>query len=61
MLIEMRSSMAGARFACIPGDIVDWQPDAEALRLIDKGYAIEVPRNDDEDTPPRTPRSKAKK
>ena len=61
MLIEMRTSMAGARFACIPGDVVDWQPDAEALRLIDQGYAVEVPRNDDTESQPRTSKSKAKK
>jgi len=38
MKIKMRVSFAGAGFSAGPGDEVD-RPDAEAIRLIEKGYA----------------------
>jgi hypothetical protein len=39
MKIKMLTSMAGEAFAFKPGDVVD-REDAEAIRLIEKGYAV---------------------
>lgn len=48
MLVEMRMSVAGARYSLAPGDVAEFS-DAEAQALIDKGYAVEVvPESDPE-------------
>jgi hypothetical protein len=42
MKLKMSSYTAGSDFALAPGDVTDRFPDAEALRLIEKGYATLV-------------------
>lgn len=39
MKIKMRVHFAGAGFAAAPGDEID-RPNDEAIRLINKGYAV---------------------
>lgn len=41
MKIKMLVSFAGAGFSASPGDEID-RPDAEAIRLVQKGYAVPV-------------------
>lgn len=42
MLIRMLTSIADSNGAFHVGDLVNWEPDGEAQRLVDRGYA-EVP------------------
>lgn len=48
MKLKMSVYTAGADFMLSPGDITDRFPGAEAMRLVDRGYAILV-----EDEPER--------
>jgi hypothetical protein len=48
MKLKMAVHTAGVNFALEPGEITDQFPDAEALRLIERGYATLV-----EDEPER--------
>ncbi|MEF2549996.1 hypothetical protein VQ042_01285 [Aurantimonas sp. A2-1-M11] len=42
MKIKMTTSMAGVAFALSPGDETEQFGDAEAIRLIEAGYAVPV-------------------
>jgi hypothetical protein len=42
MKLKMSVYTAGTDFALAPGDVTDRFPDAEALRLIERGYATLV-------------------
>lgn len=42
MKLKMSTYTAGSDFVLAPGDVTDRFPDAEALRLIEKGYATLV-------------------
>jgi hypothetical protein len=43
MKLKMSVHVAGADYAFKPGDVTDRFPNAEALRLIERGYAVPVP------------------
>ena len=40
MKLKMAVYTAGADYMLSPGDVTDRFPDAEALRLIERGYAV---------------------
>ena len=42
MKLKMQTYIAGSEYALQPGDVTDRFPDAEAQRLIDRGYAVLV-------------------
>lgn len=42
MKLKMSVYTAGAEFALAPGDVTERFSDAEAIRLIEKGYAVPV-------------------
>lgn len=42
MKLKMSVYTAGSDFALAPGDVTDRFPDAEAIRLIERGYAVPV-------------------
>ncbi len=60
MVVELKTSLAGARFSLAPGEFVEFT-DAEAKRLIAKGYAVEhVPDEQNAESPEKA-KTKAKK
>jgi len=60
MLIKMTTSIAGVDFSAAPGQEIE-MPEAEALRLIDAGFATAVKANKVETAAKRTstPRKKS--
>ena len=42
MKLRMQTYIAGSEYALQPGDVTDRFPDAEAIRLIERGYAVPV-------------------
>lgn len=40
MKLKMQTYIAGSEYALNPGDVTDRFPDAEAIRLIERGYAV---------------------
>lgn len=61
MKIRMLVSFAGSGFSVAPGDEIE-RPDDEAIRLVEKGYAVPVSRARIEttDQKPRETRSTRK-
>ena len=54
MKLKMQTYIAGSEYALQPGDVTDRFPDAEAIRLIERGYAVPV-----DDAPERAVREAA--
>lgn len=42
MLIRVLSSIAGDRFSYSPGEVVNFEDEAEAQRMVDAGHAVPV-------------------
>ncbi len=55
MLVKMRTSMAGEDFAWQRGEVVDMPDEADARRIVAKGYAVPVAAAESTDEVKRGP------
>lgn len=38
--IKIKVSLGGVNFNHVPGDVVDWEDEADAARLVEAGFAV---------------------